>query len=146
MKTIKQVREVFDIIGLSGMTDLMDVLIENPEEDELVADEIEQFILGFNQSTLEDTLIGVENAKSTMIQLFNISVSRFDIHNIALEQIYDNKQNAVVYCIILNHNIPETARTRLTDYVLARYLCKEERETAWRSLKNKLRFFGIVIR
>jgi hypothetical protein len=146
VKTIKQVREVFDIIGLSGMTDLMDGIIEDPEEDELIAEEIEEWIKNFKQDDLEATLIGIENPKSTMIQLFNISVSRWDIHNIALGEEYDIKKHTVVYTIILNHKIPETARTRLTDYALARFLSIQERDEAYRSLKNKLRFFGISIR
>jgi hypothetical protein len=146
MSVITQLRDVFATLGLSGMTDILDNVI-NPDKDvdiDAVTDEIRRWN---SLKEWEDLGYPEENKKTGFIELFDTVVSTWDIHNIVRTEDYDYKAKRMSYKIVLNSQVPESARSRLIDYELCSFDTKEERDVQYRFIKNKLRIFtGINIK
>ena len=149
-----QIQNIFQIIGFSGLADLMqDCIDESDPQTKLcdmgfndICDEMEQWCQDFTDDFLENTGIPQEDRRNRMIELWDIVVKASDIKNISKCSSYSYHSHENEYTIILNANVPDTARATISDKILFSSPDEKERDKEYRILKDKLRLTGIVIK
>ena len=132
-------KQILESIGLFGLAEIMDDAYNGGNYEKIV-DEMQRWLELHSATEMEEAGIPQEGKK--MAQLFNLAIPVHDIHNIECGQEYDVKSNGMIYTIILNSQIPESARTKLVDYTLAVFQDKKERDRQYRYLKDKVRLLS----
>ena len=146
LQVLKQLRQVFWNIGLSGIEDLSNEAIDAVENEDtgLLDDivlELERWNRNYTDSELENCKVPGMRV-STMIQFPNHTINAKYIHSISLcHGIGHSVKNDIEYSILLNKDLDE--RGIPSDIEIVRTKNKKERDEVYRSLKDKLRFCGV---
>jgi len=72
--------------------------------------------------------------KVKMVQIGNVMVKIYDLHNVCCDESYCNKTNAINYHIVLNHLISDTARSRITNMIVYTSQSKDDRDKYYKQI------------